>query len=84
MLTGTGGIADMVDEIVQRVDKLTGASVLYDDDPDRLVRRLIDYYRKAHFRRPSILHDPVPPVAPPVAPTARVVALAPVATPGGR
>ena len=57
VLTGTGGIADMVDELVVRVHKDTGAFVLYDDDPERLVRRLIDYYRRAHFRRPSTLHD---------------------------
>lgn len=29
----------------------------YDDDPDALVSRLLDYYRAAHYRRPSTLHD---------------------------
>lgn len=56
VLTGSGGVADMVDELVARVNKDTGAFVLYDDDPDNLVRRTIDYYRKAHYRRPSTLH----------------------------
>ncbi len=39
------------------MDKDTGACVLYDDDPDSLMRRLVDYYRSAHYRRPSSLHD---------------------------
>ena len=57
VLTGTGGVADMVDELVVRMSKDTGARVLYDADPDALVRRLIEYYRTTHFRRPSALHD---------------------------
>jgi uncharacterized protein (TIGR00725 family) len=57
VLTGTAGVADMVDELVARIDKDTGAHVLYDDDPERLVRRLIDYYGREHYRRPSALHD---------------------------
>ena len=56
VLTGSGGIADMIDEIVARIQKDTGACVLYDDDPDRLVRRCVDYYRAEHFRHPSALH----------------------------
>ncbi len=63
VLTGTGGVADMIDALVQQVNKDTGAYVIYDNDPDRLVRRLIDYYRKAHFRRPSALHDLPGPVS---------------------
>jgi uncharacterized protein (TIGR00725 family) len=63
VLTGTGGIADMVGELVERIAKHTGACVLYDDDPARLVRRLVDTYRTSHFRRPSVLHD-IPPVSP--------------------
>jgi uncharacterized protein (TIGR00725 family) len=57
VLTHTGGVADMVAELVARMSKETGAHVLYDDDPDRLVGRLIDDYRTTHFRRPSTLHD---------------------------
>ena len=61
VLSGSGGVADMVDELVSRVHKQTGAVVLYDDDPDRLVTRLVDRYRDTHFRRPSTLHDlPLP------------------------
>jgi uncharacterized protein (TIGR00725 family) len=57
VLTDTGGVADMVEELIARMNKNTGAHVLYDHHPERLVRRLIDYYRKAHYRRPSALHN---------------------------
>jgi uncharacterized protein (TIGR00725 family) len=57
VLTGTGGVADMIDELVTRMDKDTGAHVLYDSEPESLVARLVDYYRTAHYRRPSALHD---------------------------
>ena len=57
VLTGTGGVADMVKELVTRMGKDTGAQVLYDDHPDSLVRRLVEYYRTSHYRRPSSLHD---------------------------
>jgi len=56
VLTGTGGVADMVDELVARMEKDTGACVLYDAGPESLVERLVTYYRAAHFRRPSTLH----------------------------
>ncbi len=42
VLKGTGGIAENVDRIVAFVDKETGAEVIYDDDPDRLVARLLE------------------------------------------
>lgn len=53
VLTETGGVADMVAELVTRMNKDTGAHVIYDDDPERLVSQLIDYYRTTHFLRPS-------------------------------
>ena len=55
VLTGTGGIADMVAELVARVDKQTGARVLYDDDPDRLVARLIETFRAEQEAQPGAL-----------------------------
>jgi len=33
--------------------KDTGARVVYDDDPVRLIERLITVYKTEHFRRPS-------------------------------
>lgn len=53
ILTGTGGIADAVDELVRIADKATGAVILKDDDPQRLVERLLVYYREHHAKRPN-------------------------------
>ena len=57
VLTGTGGITEIVEEILRVSGKDTGACVLYDDDPKRLIDRLIEYYRTQHFRRPSCFCD---------------------------
>ena len=40
-LTGTGGVADRVEELVRTFPKPTKARVLYDDDPKRLVDRCL-------------------------------------------
>ena len=53
VLTGTGGITKIVDEIIRASGKETEACVLYDDDPAKLVDRLIEYYGTKHFRKPS-------------------------------
>ncbi|MBI3891193.1 MAG: LOG family protein [Candidatus Wallbacteria bacterium] len=39
VLTGTGGFSDHYAEIIARADRQTGARVLYDADPARLVER---------------------------------------------
>jgi len=57
VLTGTGGITEMVEDIIRACQKDTGACVLYDDDPQCLVDRLIEYYRTKHFRKPSCFCD---------------------------
>lgn len=54
VLVSTGGISDMVEEILARCNKKTGARVLYDTDPHRLVKQLLEVYRTEHFRRPSV------------------------------
>ena len=53
VLTGTGGITALVEEIVRVSGKETGARVVYDDDPVRLIERLITAYKTEHFRKPS-------------------------------
>jgi uncharacterized protein (TIGR00725 family) len=53
VLTGTGGIADAVKELVLLLDKPTGAVVLYDDEPERLVQRLVAYYQQEHYKHPN-------------------------------
>jgi uncharacterized protein (TIGR00725 family) len=53
VLSGTGGITEILESIITASGKDTGACVLYDDDPVTLVGRLIEYYRTKHFRKPS-------------------------------
>ena len=64
VLTGTGGISDMVRDILATCNKETGSRVLYDDKPDRLVERLLEIYRTEHYRQPSVFcrgtSDPSP------------------------
>jgi hypothetical protein len=54
VLQGTGGIADIVPELVQAIDKQTGSAIVYDKDPERLIDRTVDRYVNVHFRRPSV------------------------------
>jgi uncharacterized protein (TIGR00725 family) len=54
VLTGTGGISDMVSDILATCSKDTGARVIYDDNPRRLVEQLLVVYRTKHYRRPSV------------------------------
>lgn len=44
VLAGTGGVADGIAALEGRLSKPTGAAVLYDADPDRLVDRLLERY----------------------------------------
>ena len=53
-LTGTGGISDMAESILAACNKQTGARVLYDGDPRKLIERLLAVYQQEHFRRPSV------------------------------
>jgi uncharacterized protein (TIGR00725 family) len=53
VLTGTGGISDLVPSILAACQKQTGARVIYDDEPARLVGELLTVYRTEHYRRPS-------------------------------
>lgn len=54
VLTATGGISDMVKDILAACEKDTGARVVYSADPPQLVDELVRLYEHAHFRRPSI------------------------------
>lgn len=54
VLTGTGGISDIVETILETCKKETGARVLYSDNPQQLIRELLEVYRTEHFRRPSV------------------------------
>ncbi|HPC15354.1 MAG TPA: hypothetical protein P5318_04210 [Candidatus Hydrogenedentes bacterium] len=53
VLTGTGGIADHVDDFLPVIRKKTGAHITFDDNPRRLIERCV-----AHFREnPPIIRD---------------------------
>lgn len=54
VLTGTGGISDLVSGILSACQKQTGARVVYDDHPRRLIAELLRIYREEHYRRPSV------------------------------
>ena len=64
VLTGTGGISDMVATILKTCKKNTGARVVYSDQPTQLVEKLIRVYQKEHFRRPSHFASKSNPVVP--------------------
>lgn len=61
VLTGTGGISDMVPEILAACAKETGARVVYDADPRQLIVELLRLYREEHHRRPSCFCTDRPP-----------------------
>ena len=61
VLTGTGGISDMVRDILAACTKDTGARVIYDDEPTRLIDELLRVYRTEHYRRPSCFCADRPP-----------------------
>lgn len=54
VLTNTGGISNMVSDILKTCNKETGARVLYNDDPHALMDELLSVYRTEHFRHPSV------------------------------
>ena len=53
VLTGTGGITALVQDIIEASDKTTGAHVIFNDDPVKLVSQLVEFYRTVHFKKPS-------------------------------
>ncbi len=63
VLTGTDGIADQVDDLVRICKKETGAVIIYDDDPVRLIDRLAEFYMKEHAAHPNCFF-PSRPVSP--------------------
>jgi len=55
-LLGTDGITSEISNLVKLIKKKTGAKIIYDGDPDRLVDNLLRYYGKKHYKRPSCFH----------------------------
>jgi uncharacterized protein (TIGR00725 family) len=57
LLAGTGGVSDIAEEILQACEKVTGARVVSESDPQRLVTECVRVYRQEHHRRPSCFCD---------------------------
>lgn len=53
ILQGSGGISEIAADILAACKKETGARVLYDTDPHRLVATLLETYRTVHHHKPS-------------------------------
>ena len=52
VLTGTGGITEALHSIEASVRKETGAEVMYDDEPARLIDRLLGRYQSSSYAFP--------------------------------
>lgn len=62
VMEGSGGITPKIPEIVKSFgEKETGARLVFDDDPVRLVSRLVELYTSEHYKHPSCFcHETVP------------------------
>jgi uncharacterized protein (TIGR00725 family) len=54
VLRGSGGITSEIEIIVDIIRKKTGAKLIYGSDPHQLVRRLITYFNRSHYKHPSV------------------------------
>ncbi len=59
VLLGSGGTADLIPELMQRLQPPENDLVIYDDDPERLVRRIIQVLDKKYedIRSQLLEHD---------------------------
>ena len=53
VLQGTGGITEQIPALISTFTKDTGAKVLYDTEPDKLIQKMSEYYSTKHYHRPS-------------------------------
>ncbi len=54
VLAGSGGIASEISHIVKIVKKSTGAKVIYGEEPGLLIKKLVAYYNKEHYKHPNV------------------------------
>lgn len=54
ILANSDGIADDLPDIVPKLRKKTGAQLVYEADPKKLVTRCIEIYHKEHYKHPSV------------------------------
>mgnify|MGYP001816961107 FL=1 len=53
VLEGSGGITRELPNLVRRIDKDTGAFLVYESDPVTLIAQLLKVYTERHYHRPS-------------------------------
>lgn len=51
VLSGSGGIADQIPDIVNKLKKKTGASVIYSQEPETLLKELIRQFEQGHYKK---------------------------------
>ncbi|MEA3400382.1 MAG: hypothetical protein U9R79_03980 [Armatimonadota bacterium] len=60
-LTGTGGVADHIPELLEVINKQTGAAIVMDDDPEELLSKMMARHRERVRRglayRGPVIHD---------------------------
>lgn len=54
VLRGSGGIADVTPDLVRNMGKETGAQVVYEEDPDVLIDRLLKRYGSTEYTPPCM------------------------------
>ncbi len=54
VLQGSGGITEILPDVVRQIGKETGSRLFYHEDPKTLLNTLIGEYTSNHFRRPSV------------------------------
>lgn len=54
VLLGSGGITTEIKRIVKIINKKTGSKILYEANPQVLVKKLIAYYLKKHRKKPDV------------------------------
>lgn len=68
VLAGTGGITDVLSEVVATLGKKTDSEVIYDTDPGMLIRRLLERFQSVDYAcdcKPSCCHcEPEGPSSP--------------------
>lgn len=57
VLENTGGITEHMDVIMGAIDKDTGAKIFFHADPEKLIIRLVEEYKKEFYKHPNIFSE---------------------------
>ncbi len=56
VVDSSGGIASEIRNIVKIVNKSTGAKIIYSEEPGILIKKLIAYFTREHYKHPNVHH----------------------------